>query len=286
MAKRLLLALAASGWLACASPAPDPDLVLEVATYRASETSAHLNAHLITGRRDALLVDATMTVSDATTLADWIAQTGLRLRTIFITNSQPDKYLGLPVLVARFPEAKVVATPEVVADIEARGPGYLERLRERYGDEIPDRLVVPTPLEGDVLKLERVPLEIHRFEGGECPHAAALYVPRMRAFFAGALVFEGAHLFLANHDIPGWRAHLDWIRSHGGIDVIYPAHGEATDLAVLDAMSRYLDDFEMAIAWGDADTAVARMIGIYPEYDLTRLLREYSVPAYLPRPER
>jgi len=285
MWKWLAAALALLDLAGCASK-PDPNLRLEVATYRSSEVSAHVNAHLIMGRRDALLVDTTMTLADAEILADWIDRTGRRLRTIFITNSQPDKYLGLPVIVERFPDARVVSTPEVVADIEARGPGYLERLRGRYGDQIATRLVVPEPVERDVLKLERVEIRIHRFSGGECPHAAVLIVPRMRALFAGAVVFEGAHLFLGEHDIPGWRAHLDWIREQPDIDVIYPGHGAVTDLAALDAMERYFDDFEMAVAWGDADAAVVTMIERYPDYDLERLLREYSVPAYLPPTER
>ena len=73
-----------------------------------------------------------MTRADAQQVAEMVARSGRRLRTIFISNSRPDKYLGLPVLTARFPEARVVSTAEVVADIEARGPRDLERLRTRY----------------------------------------------------------------------------------------------------------------------------------------------------------
>ena len=42
---------------------------LEVETYRASEISAHVNAHLLMGELDALLVDATMTLADAEEVA-------------------------------------------------------------------------------------------------------------------------------------------------------------------------------------------------------------------------
>ena len=263
----------------CAQAADPP---LSIQTYSASETSAHLNAHLLLGERDALLVDATMTRKDAENVASMVARSGRRLRTIFITNSQPDKYLGLPVLTARFPEVRVVSTPDVVADIAERGPGYLERLRARYGDEvIAPRLIVPEPFEGDTLELEGQVIRIHRFVGGECPHAAALEVPALRALFPGAIVFQDSHLFLRERDIPGWREHLAWIRAQDDVAHIYPGHGAASGPEVLHAMDRYLDEFETAVALGDADAAYAYMLERYPSYQLERLLREYSLPAYL-----
>ena len=273
------------GWLAgllalaCSADTAPP---LRIDRHAASETSARINAYLIQGERDAILVDATMTLDDAEAVAGMVERSGRKLRTIFITNSQPDKYLGLPVLVERFPEARVLATAEVVADIEARGPGYLERLRRRHGDRIATRLVVPEAFAGDALELEGRRIEVHRFTGGECPHAAALYLPDERALLPGAIVFERSHLFLRERDIPGWRAHLAWIREHGGIDRIYPGHGSPSGLEVLDAMSRYLDDFEAAVAMGNREAALRYMTGRYPDYALERLLREYSISAYLP----
>ena len=255
---------------------------LEVETHRSSEISAHSNAHLILGARDALLVDATMTLPDAAEVAKRVERSGRTLRTVFITNSQPDKYLGLALLAERFPEARIVSTPEVVAEIAERGPKYLERLRARWGDRIATRLVVPEALAGDTLALEEHVFRVHRFTGGECPNAAALHLPATGDFFSGALVFEGSHLFLRERDIPGWREHLEWIRDHGGIRRIHPAHGATTDLGVLDAMHRYLDDFEEAVGTGDREVAIAAMVARYPDHALERLLREYSVPAYLP----
>ncbi len=257
---------------------------LEVRSVRASETSAHVNSHLILGQRDALLVDVAMTRADAAAVAQAVQASGRRLRFVFITNSQPDKYLGLPVLLEAFPDARVVTTPEVAAEIGQRAPAYRDRLEARWGKRIVKQLRLPEPFAESALELEGERIEIHRFRGGECPNAAALYVPSLRAFFAGAIVFEGSHLFLREKDIAGWREHLAWIRAHGAIDRIYPGHGETTDLGVLDAMERYLDDFEQAIALGGREAAVAFMRSRYPEYRLERLLREYSVPAFLPDP--
>ena len=276
--KAFILVMTLSMWVSASQSA-----VIEVEIYRASEVSARLNVYLLMGERDALLIDATMTLLDADRVTEMIDHSGRRLRTIFITNSQPDKYLGLARLREKYPEARVVATPEVAAEIAERGPKYLERLRARWGDRIASTLVVPEPLDTENLELEGKTIRVLKFTGGECPNAAALYVPSLQALFPGAIVFEGSHLFLGEHDIPGWRRNLALIRDHGGIQRIYPGHGATTDLRVLDDMNQYLNDFEAAVVPGEPEAAVDAMRQRYPDYGLERLLREYSVPAYLPR---
>jgi len=66
---------------------------------------------LIFGARDAVLVDPLMTVPEASALADWVALHDRNLTTIYITHGHGDHYLGLPVLLDRFPDARPVAAP-------------------------------------------------------------------------------------------------------------------------------------------------------------------------------
>jgi glyoxylase-like metal-dependent hydrolase (beta-lactamase superfamily II) len=69
---------------------------------------------LIYGAKDAVLVDAYMTVKQANDLADWIASKGKNLTTIYITHGHGDHWFGVGTLLERFPNAKVVATPDTV----------------------------------------------------------------------------------------------------------------------------------------------------------------------------
>ncbi|MBC8104154.1 MAG: MBL fold metallo-hydrolase, partial [Cytophagales bacterium] len=103
--------------------APKPKLRIESYTSRAVAGMA--NSYLIFGEREALLFDVVQTRRDASQLADRITASRRRLTTIFISHAHPDHYLGLDVLASRFPRARVVALPEVVADIRRTGPALV-----------------------------------------------------------------------------------------------------------------------------------------------------------------
>jgi glyoxylase-like metal-dependent hydrolase (beta-lactamase superfamily II) len=69
---------------------------------------------LIYGKRDAVLVDAFMTIKQAADLVDWISASGKNLTTIYITHGHGDHWFGIGTLLERFPNAKVVATVDVI----------------------------------------------------------------------------------------------------------------------------------------------------------------------------
>lgn len=69
---------------------------------------------LIYGKRDAVLVDAFMTIAQARALADWVASKSKNLTTIYITHGHGDHWFGVGTLLERFPNASVVATPDTI----------------------------------------------------------------------------------------------------------------------------------------------------------------------------
>ena len=75
---------------------------------------------LISGERDAVLVDTFLTTEQSQTLLDWVLSSGKNLIAIYVTHGHGDHFFGLAPLLARFPLAKALAIPEVVRAMETQ----------------------------------------------------------------------------------------------------------------------------------------------------------------------
>src|SRR5574343_638541 len=109
--------IAGIGLLAAAGSALAQPLTLD--TYNPRENAVFpVSSTLITGAKDAILVDAQFSNTEAQALVERIRASGKHLTTIFISHGDPDYYFGLDVLTRAYPEAKVLANPATVAYIE------------------------------------------------------------------------------------------------------------------------------------------------------------------------
>ena len=72
------------------------------------------SATLIYGKRDAVLVDAMLTIEQAHALVEWVAASGKNLTTIYVTHGHGDHFFGIGALQNRFPNARAVATHNVL----------------------------------------------------------------------------------------------------------------------------------------------------------------------------
>lgn len=75
---------------------------------------------LISGDRDAVLVDALLTTSEGERLAAWVQDTGKRPHAIFVTHGHGDHFFGAGPVLDAFPGAQLMACDQQVLD-EARG---------------------------------------------------------------------------------------------------------------------------------------------------------------------
>jgi glyoxylase-like metal-dependent hydrolase (beta-lactamase superfamily II) len=84
---------------------------------------------LIYGKRDALLVDAFMTIEQANALADWVASRNKNLTTIYITHGHGDHWFGVGTMLERFPKRQSRGDAEYnrrdAAECVPRGPHSL-----------------------------------------------------------------------------------------------------------------------------------------------------------------
>ena len=227
---------------------------------------------LIYGEQEALLVDTFLSNAQSAELADWIADTGKRLSTIYITHGHPDHFFGLKLLRDRFPSARALALPQVVETMQrALAPESVENWKRRFPGQIPDRLTIAETLDGGTLSLEGNAINAVDIGHTDTDHTTCLHVPSIGLVVAGDAIYNGTHLYLVEsgeRDLEAWLAAIDKIEAlnpravvvgHGPLDPDNsPRHIQET--------RRYIQDFmRLKDETVTAQELFDRMLALYPE---------------------
>jgi glyoxylase-like metal-dependent hydrolase (beta-lactamase superfamily II) len=228
---------------------------------------------LIYGKRDAVLVDAFMTVKQANALADWVAASGKNLTTIYITHGHGDHWFGIGALLERFPNARAVATPNVVRIMRQHAsPPLLENVwKAGFPGQIPDRLVMAEELKGkNVIDLEGHDLVSVELGHTDTDYTTCLNVPSVGLVVAGDAAYNDVHLYLAESNAQTRR---EWISALDKIESLNPraviaAHkrpGNDDSPRIIEETRRYVRDFDrLAETATTAQELYDKMLEIYP----------------------
>jgi glyoxylase-like metal-dependent hydrolase (beta-lactamase superfamily II) len=176
---------------------------------------------LIHGERDAVLVDTLLTTEQSKTLSDWVVASGKNLTAIYITHGHGDHFFGLASLLERFPRAKALATPEVVKAMQEHlSPAWIDNFwRRLFPGDIPDRLLVAEPLEGNDLELEGHKLVAINAGRTDTAHSTCLHVPSIGLIVGGDVVYNGIHPFLGETNT---QSRLEWIATLDKLEALNP----------------------------------------------------------------
>jgi glyoxylase-like metal-dependent hydrolase (beta-lactamase superfamily II) len=163
-----------------------------------------------------------MTVREATALAGWVALHQRRLTTIYITHGHGDHFLGLPVLLGRFPDARAVATAATVQQMRAQtAPQVLDNgMRARFPGQIADTVTLAEPLDADHFDLEGLPLFVIETGHTDTVDTTALHVPDLDLIVSGDVAYNHCHMFVAA-TTPASRA--EWIAALDKLAALTPA---------------------------------------------------------------
>src|SRR4030043_1821410 len=99
---------------------------LATKVFFSDENGFEVASVIVTGKTDAVLIDAQWTLSNAHRGIAEVLETGKHLRTIYITHAHPDHYFGLGTIAEAFPEARGVAFPSVARVINKKFFGKIE----------------------------------------------------------------------------------------------------------------------------------------------------------------
>jgi glyoxylase-like metal-dependent hydrolase (beta-lactamase superfamily II) len=234
-----------------------------------------ISSTLISGERDAVLVDAPITVEQARALANWIAARGKNLTTIYATHGHGDHFFGATAVLERFPNARFVARPEVIKIMRQQAsPESLATFwNPRFPGQISSHLALAEELTGNVVDLEgkdlvSVPLGFTDTAGTTC-----LHVPSIGLIVAGDAAYNGVHLHLS--ESPDQQRRREWIAALDKMESLEPraviaGHkrvGKVDSPKILGETRRYIRDFErLLMRTTTARELYDEMLKLYPDW--------------------
>ncbi len=232
-----------------------------------------ISSTLISGERDAVIVDPVLTINEARTLADWIAASGKNLTTIYATHGHGDHFFGAATILERFPGAHFVATPKVVEKMRQQAsPESMESFwNPLFPGQISEHLVIADELARNALDLEGRELVVVPVGHTDTDNTTCLYVPSTGLVVAGDVAYNDVHLYLAESDPQKrreWIAALDKIESLKPRAVIAGHKRPGTDdqPRIIEETRQYIRDFDQIAG---ATTAVRElydvMLALYPQ---------------------
>jgi len=251
-----------------AAQASAPTLSLQV--YNADAGSFHVNAVLVSGNTDAVLIDTGFTQADAHRIAAMILDSRKTLKAIYISQADPDFYFGAGVLTKLFPDATLIASEPTVKKIKATLPTKLQVWGPRLGPNAPVNVPVPDVLPGNIITLEGQTLEIRGLDD-PLPHRSYVWIPSSKTIVGGVNVFAGLHAWTADtqtaQERTAWNTKLASMATLQPITVV-PGHmlpGQTQDASQLAYTQRYLNRFESELAKASNSGAlIEAMKSAYP----------------------
>ena len=234
-----------------------------------------ISSTLISGERDAVLVDTPITVEQARALANWVAARGKNLTTIYATHGHGDHFFGASTVLERFPGARFVARPEVVEIMrqQASPESLATYWNPRFPGQISSQLAIAEELTGNIINLEgqdlvSVPLGFTDTAGTTC-----LHVPSIGLIVAGDAAYNGVHLHLS--ESPDQQKRQEWIAALDKMESLKPraviaGHkrvGNVDSPKILGETRKYIRDFErLAMQTTTARELYDQMLKLYPDW--------------------
>ncbi|MFM5027671.1 Vmh family MBL fold metallo-hydrolase [Aeromonas rivipollensis] len=241
--RTLTLATTLLGGAALASP-------LTVTVYNPGDKAIFpVSSELVTGDKEAILIDAQFGVNDGKALVDLIKQSGKRLTTVYISGGDPDFYFGLEPIKAAFPDVKILASQHVVDHIKQTKDAKLAYWGPILAEQAPKTLIVPQVMTATHLTLDGEKIEIKEMN----TPSAYLWAPSIKTAFGGVPVYSGVHVWMADSQTKAARA--QWMQALDGMlalqpERVIPGHFLGTEPKGTQAVTftrDYVQRFEQAL---------------------------------------
>jgi glyoxylase-like metal-dependent hydrolase (beta-lactamase superfamily II) len=229
---------------------------------------------LISDDRDALLVDCLVTQQEGRELAAWVKAHDRELGLVYITHPHADHILGLPEILAAFPEASPLALADSIPAMQEQiSPGYMQIWAGFFPDQLTGKPVAPAPMAGNELPIGSSAATVIPVGMTDTGHSSVVHVPDLSLVVSGDVVYNQTHMWMA-HSTADSRA--SWARALDAVAALEAdtlIAGHRNPLAPDDdarrqiaESRRYLADFETALERSSTPAAlIDQMTTAYPD---------------------
>jgi glyoxylase-like metal-dependent hydrolase (beta-lactamase superfamily II) len=200
---------------------------LATKVFFSDESGFEVASVIVTGKTDALLIDAQWTLSNAHRVVAEILETGKHLKTIYVTHAHPDHYFGLGPVAEAFPEARVTALPSVARTINNQFFGKIEHWEKTIGvTNTPRKAVNIEPLAENYIELEGHRIEIIPQVMGDLRYNTVVWIPSIKTLYGSDVLFNQAHPFTCEvtaEERKLWIQEIERLETMGA-EVVIPGH--------------------------------------------------------------
>jgi glyoxylase-like metal-dependent hydrolase (beta-lactamase superfamily II) len=200
---------------------------LATKVFFSDEEAFEVASVIVTGKTDAVLIDAQWTLSSAHRVIAEILETGKRLKTIYLTHAHPDHYFGAGVISQAFPQARVVAVSSEADIMNTQFFGKMEIWENTIGaHNVCRQSVHVEELTEGLIELEGERLEIIPRVIGDMAYNTMVWIPCIKTLYASDVLFNQAHPFtceLTPEERRQWIREIDKIAAMDA-EVIIPGH--------------------------------------------------------------
>ena len=203
---------------------------------------------LVWGERDAILVDTFTTVEQNARLIEWVLSHGKNLTAVYLTHGHGDHAFGIGQLREAFPNARMLATPGTVAELQLQAtPAFRDDFWGKlFPGQIPP-IEFPEALESGSFELEGHEVKVIEAGATDTAGTTSLWIPDLGLVVAGDVAYNGTYPYLAETTPEirlNWIAALERLKELGSTYVVsghkQPGTGDSpTDI---DATIAYLED--------------------------------------------